>query len=222
VRKRKILNHCLAGAVFLASALGLCQAAGAVPVTILYTSTVDTSSLVGGSATDPLTLKFTYDTGASPGSFGGSWVGAFGTLQIGSNLLTFTNGYLVLENDSPPDMFEAQICTASICASPFVASVSGTVYGQTFSQFYFQLIDSTGAMLSDTLPPATFDASLADFASQELKLNGGTFDVEESPPFSVTVTPLPAALPLFAGGLAGLGLLARRRKRKRAAVAAAA
>ena len=34
-------------------------------------------------------------------------------------------------------------------------------------------------------------------------------------------TPLPAALPLFAGGLGVMGLLARRRKRKGAALAAA-
>jgi hypothetical protein len=37
---------------------------------------------------------------------------------------------------------------------------------------------------------------------------------------SVTTTPLPGALPLFAGGLGALGLLGRRRKRK-AAIAAA-
>jgi hypothetical protein len=37
---------------------------------------------------------------------------------------------------------------------------------------------------------------------------------------SVTQTPLPAALPLFAGGLGVMGLLARRRKRKAATVAA--
>jgi len=35
-------------------------------------------------------------------------------------------------------------------------------------------------------------------------------------------TPLPAALPLFAGGLGGIGLLARRRKRKNAAATVAA
>jgi hypothetical protein len=35
-----------------------------------------------------------------------------------------------------------------------------------------------------------------------------------------TATPLPAALPLFAGGLGVIGLLARRRKRKAAALAA--
>jgi hypothetical protein len=39
---------------------------------------------------------------------------------------------------------------------------------------------------------------------------------------SLTTTPLPAALPLFAGGLGVIGLLARRRKRKHAAVLAAA
>jgi hypothetical protein len=39
---------------------------------------------------------------------------------------------------------------------------------------------------------------------------------------SVSATPLPAALPLFAGGLGVIGLLARRRKQKNAAALAAA
>jgi hypothetical protein len=38
--------------------------------------------------------------------------------------------------------------------------------------------------------------------------------------FEVSATPLPAALPLFAGGLGALGLLGWRRKRKAAALAA--
>jgi hypothetical protein len=40
-----------------------------------------------------------------------------------------------------------------------------------------------------------------------------TFTVEEIP----TVVPLPAALPLFAGGLGGLGLMDWRRRRRAAA-----
>jgi len=39
--------------------------------------------------------------------------------------------------------------------------------------------------------------------------------------WSVTTTPLPAALPLFAGGLGALGLLGWRRKRKNGAPLAA-
>jgi hypothetical protein len=38
----------------------------------------------------------------------------------------------------------------------------------------------------------------------------------------VVATPLPAALPLFAGGLGVIGLLARRKKRKAPAAVAAA
>jgi hypothetical protein len=40
--------------------------------------------------------------------------------------------------------------------------------------------------------------------------------------FDITATPLPAALPLFAGGLGMVGFLAGRRKRKNAAAIAAA
>jgi hypothetical protein len=39
--------------------------------------------------------------------------------------------------------------------------------------------------------------------------------------FTITYTPLPAALPLFAGGLGLLGMFARRRKQKASAIAAA-
>jgi hypothetical protein len=38
----------------------------------------------------------------------------------------------------------------------------------------------------------------------------------------MTATPVPAALPLFAGGLGVIGMFARRRKQKNAAAIAAA
>jgi hypothetical protein len=49
-------------------------------------------------------------------------------------------------------------------------------------------------------------------------LNGGFCTVDFSTPiFSTSATPLPAALPLFAGGLGLMGLISRRRKRNGAA-----
>jgi hypothetical protein len=55
------------------------------------------------------------------------------------------------------------------------------------------------------------------FADQS---DANTFQLEFSPGIGNSAeTPLPAALPLFASGLGGLGLLGWRRKRKAQAVA---
>jgi hypothetical protein len=56
-----------------------------------------------------------------------------------------------------------------------------------------------------------------DDMSVKLTISCGPNGGECAPP---VVTPLPAALPLFAGGLAVIGVLARRRKRKQSLVAA--
>lgn len=53
--------------------------------------------------------------------------------------------------------------------------------------------------------------------------NGETGTVDAyNPPTFVAATPLPAALPLFAGGIGVIGLLGRRKKRKNAAANLAA
>jgi len=65
----------------------------------------------------------------------------------------------------------------------------------------------------------------AVFGSAVLTNSNGGFEVADISASTLGVgtlssTPLPAALPLFAGGLGAFGLLARRRKRKTAAVTA--
>jgi hypothetical protein len=51
--------------------------------------------------------------------------------------------------------------------------------------------------------------------------NSGSFSVTADISSSVSTTPLPAALPMFAGGLGMVGLLVRRRKSKAGSLAAA-
>jgi hypothetical protein len=59
--------------------------------------------------------------------------------------------------------------------------------------------------------------------AQNFNLAAGTTNTADYDDLSITVnqTPLPAALPLFAGGLGALAALGWRRKRKNAAAIAA-
>lgn len=66
----------------------------------------------------------------------------------------------------------------------------------------------TAGMVSQT-PGSVFFTSLGDLVFNGIETMSFEADIAS--------TPLPAALPLFAGGLGTLGLLARRRKRKNAA-----
>jgi hypothetical protein len=72
----------------------------------------------------------------------------------------------------------------------------------TIKSFELDFTDATGATtFSSMIVPGSFSN------------DGNTF--------TITYTPLPAALPLFAGGLGLLGMFARRRKQKVSAIAAA-
>ena len=80
--------------------------------------------------------------------------------------------------------------------------------------------DHMGWVTESFLFTASNTDELLVFASTVTTGGGGQFDQAFGPALdnvSITATPLPAALPLFAGGLGALGLLARRKKRKAAA-----
>jgi hypothetical protein len=76
-------------------------------------------------------------------------------------------------------------------------------------------IETTNALGGDS---AFIDECVADNGSECTSTNADSASSAGAPPGTWVVTPLPAALPLFATGLGGLGLLSWRRKRKEQAV----
>jgi hypothetical protein len=82
--------------------------------------------------------------------------------------------------------------------------------GNTFSLTGAQLAASAGIAPSSGFDWVTFTVTGTTFSSAAL-FDDGTAAFEYA---DVTFTPLPAALPLFAGGLGMIGLLGRRRKRQ--------
>ena len=73
-------------------------------------------------------------------------------------------------------------------------------------------------LLSDELITANSGSTITDIG-QTSRSHGSNQDMPGT--WTITTTPLPAALPLFSGGLAALGLFGWRRKRKNGAALAA-
>ena len=96
----------------------------------------------------------------------------------------------------------------------------------SFNGFEFVDVSTNPGIIGITLDPSTtapVNISVATFTSNSVFLNfqGQTWDAHTAAVFdlqfgSVSSVPVPAALPLFATGLAGLGLLGWRRKKKAA------
>jgi hypothetical protein len=119
-----------------------------------------------------------------------------GTLNSNDNLLfpigsTFTG---------PPE---------TTSSTPYVSVSDLDTHGIAFT-IAAGTIDVFGFNVPNASPPNPNNNNYGE-------LSPGSFGVGQ---FAVTATPLPAALPLFAGGLAAIGLLGRRRKRKAQATAA--
>jgi len=114
-----------------------------------------------------------------------------------------------------PQSATASISVDSVQLSSQSSSSSG-IYDTAFSGL------SGAANAAYYTGTSTFNAylSLADFSSNALWTGDGdytglTLTYDYTP---TTTTPLPAALPLFATGVAGVGLTAWRRRRKQKAV----
>ena len=104
-------------------------------------------------------------------------------------------------------------------ASGNQACAEGTVQGLTLQiTENLSLSDLTNLFLQANLSPAAGDNLGSGIAMVDpnvtLILPAGVTYTSQSSVFLTEATPLPAALPLFATGLGGLGLLGWRRKRK--------
>jgi hypothetical protein len=95
---------------------------------------------------------------------------------------------------------DALVCTGGPCYNSFTVS-SSVITGAKFE-----------SSNDDTWELAMFTAA-SDFGLENFNHNQTAYIVF-SPTGSFTVSPLPAALPLFASGLGALSLLGWRRKRK--------
>jgi hypothetical protein len=214
------------GVAFAALALFLTHATAS---TVLFNTGVDSSGnvLAGGSSDPNWTLSgsvtgqpvvlsgsggafFVWTANDATGSPGSAWIGIAnqqsppGTTALGGSY-TFSQTFFV--------------------SNPSTAALAGTwwiddtgflaVNGNTVDT---QANDYTG--VSFTVPSADFVMGL-NTISVTMTVGDGLWDgtrVSFSTVQGITAaTPLPAALPLFAGGLGALGVLGWRRKRKAAA-----
>ena len=197
----------LAIAVF-ATALGLATSSFAVS----FTGSV---TLQSDAATDPALVVVTsptLGTPSAPFSFDLANVGAThnidGLFQIGTTECCFNW-----------DDFADRAFTANF-AFTAPEDFSGTVSGHTFGVIIGGLLQWNGPAILDFGNTGKLLISLSDAFFPLNFHDKGPFMMDVDAKFKLkaedtTPIPLPAALPLFAGGLGGLGLLGWWRRRKR-------
>jgi hypothetical protein len=190
-------------------------------VDIQTTSTALGSFLGGQSATAFLTYYF---------SVTGGTVGTAVTVDVLTNLMTSASAepvpgstafYAFSEINVGPTL-EETVCTdtAQCSNSQFNGTLQLTVNSGDVVQVHFEVISESNVQFTGTasasadpmisIDPATLDPQLYSIILSDGVGNG----------LAPTTTPLPATLPLFAGGLGLVGYLTRRKKRAQISAAA--
>lgn len=213
----------------------------AATVTYVFTGSIDTATTYSNKnllATDQIQGTFTYDTseitpesmGSAPSTFtilynyGGqtdqnvSFSFTIGGYTGAPSNNPYFPGVVVGDDESaiPPahgsDFFKVQGYTSS-----------NDIGGVHIDSFSLVLEDTDGAVFSSGALPLVLPA-LASFESATITMNfagaSGTLGINITSLSLVSAVPLPAALPLFASGIAALGFLGRRRKKRMAKAAA--
>ena len=215
------------GQVAAAGACVAVLASGAQAATITYTATgtvanVDSVLASQFSVGQAVSFTFAYDTSKTDleiNTFLGVYVNALtsGFGSVGSYVFSLSTSNIIIRDNAPNDQFFASGGASGASVGAYNLGSAGIV-----------LTDATNAVfINDNLPTVL---NLSDFTAGQrlIELNftlegdarfGAVLEANISD-LSIAQTPLPAALPLFAGGLGALGLLGWRRKKKAEALAA--
>jgi len=226
----------LASVGLFAGALGL-QAVEANAATLTYAFegrvTFGDSNIPTVGPNELIQGTFTYDTAATQNGFGGDSNTAFFNYFAADSGVTFNftvGDFVVTQDNNPP---QPQLIPVFIVGNSVEiggvevgddffrvtqnGAVSNTILGATVANFSLTLGDSSGTVFDSGLPPSAlslldFDSSLISIGFTGSVFSGLTGEITSLTP--VQPVPLPAALPLLAGGLGVLGMLGWRRKRK--------
>ena len=156
---------------------------------------------------------------AGTGTFTGTAGGSAQDVNVNGPSYAASGGHDFLTNTYAGDSFTG-VYELTISLSSYVTAF-GLDFGTSASGQDVSFGLSNGATASTTTTQSFFDGlefigftSSTPFDTITLSVTGPNGWGVEDITTAVAATPLPAALPLFAGGLGMVGLLARRRKRK--------
>jgi hypothetical protein len=198
--------------------LFVCAFVSALPVASAQANPVDVTYAVSGSAGN-----WTYDFSVTDNLGTSFSVYYFGVLLPTDTIKASPSGWVDFATigNIPVAIGSNAYYDVWRVYTPFISSVSP---GQTLSGF--EILDKSQTPLSSIgwfaqavflIDPQDFDPN-ANYTGPGCVFNCGMPGRDYNPGFENTAfaatTPLPAALPLFATGLGGLGLLGWRRKRR--------
>lgn len=194
------------------SSVSVPNASGSItisPFVNIQTTSTGLGGNLGGQSAESLLTYYFAAIGGTPGSAV--------TVDVQTNLMTSALGaaYAFSEIDVGPTLEETVCTDTSQCTnSQFNGTLQLTVNSGTAVQVHFEVISETNVAFTGTAsasadPMISIDPSTLNPQLYSIILSDGVGNG-----LPLTTTPLPAALPLFAGGLGMVGFLARRRKQK--------
>ncbi len=225
VREMAVMLPRLLGAVVVLAVAGMVTTAQAAPLTYRFESFID-ATVIGRFSTASFALEWTFDpdaVGAVVDPPNGDpfrrYGGIAGTIWIDNEAWVFTGGgypeggYIDVKNDQSdskwPDWFYLYATTIT---PPGVAP--------NLSQIVLWL-GSGPDILDDLSLPTAGELSQMDLITAAIGVSNTFYNTLDGAEWTISdITappPIPAAFPLFATALAGLGLLGWRRKRKASA-----